>query len=355
VTANHKLAGRKALKYALFPAVLLGLPILWVIQLLIFFPVLIITAFTRRPVAPGDGPTPAYSNYVMTSITFNRVRDISKLNGCNTRNVRYRWKNFKEAIDCLVARRGEKHDLHALDFGAGSLRDTYELARLGFQVDALDKNEKDSTEAVKCYDWGSVTAPPNISSASLLSLREQHYDLIVAFDVIEHLYDAEDTLRILQSRLKPNGIMCVTVPNGRSLLESLGRRAYERRKRSGLPLDTSGVPHVQHRTPEEWASCFQASGFEILDHDMAIGFLVNDVWHGFYAILARSVIEPVFVKIGLFCRIGYPLGSFEKLFFPAWLMQRIHQIDLRLKPYLQHRWGWNLFVLSKQPKGTATR
>src|SRR5206468_441943 len=71
------------------------------------------------------------------AIIFDRRRDVSKLLGCNTRNVQFRWDIFSRWIATLLQHRAEPT---ALDLGAGSLRDTYELTTLGVKVDALDLN-----------------------------------------------------------------------------------------------------------------------------------------------------------------------------------------------------------------------
>lgn len=60
--------------------------------------------------------------------TFDRTDDVSKLDGCNTRNVEYRWDVFAKEL-ANVPRGSE-----ALDFGAGSLRDSFELTKRGYNV-----------------------------------------------------------------------------------------------------------------------------------------------------------------------------------------------------------------------------
>ena len=115
-----------------------------------------------------------------------------------------------------------------------------------------------------------------------------------------------------------------------------------------LPLPTTGIPHLQFNAPEEWREVFRKQGFKIVAHDMTIGFFVNDCWHGFYALMSREFLEPVIMELApLFGKKYVPLSLEERFFYPGWLMKRVNLVDEWLKPVLKHRWGWNLFVLSR--------
>jgi hypothetical protein len=67
--------------------------------------------------------------------TFDRSNDVSKLEGCNTRGVKYRWPIFLDAISEIP--KGSD----ALDFGAGSLRESFDLITRGFNVTSVDTFE----------------------------------------------------------------------------------------------------------------------------------------------------------------------------------------------------------------------
>lgn len=60
--------------------------------------------------------------------TFDRTSDVSKLEGCNTRGIEYRWSIFERELATVPA------GACALDFGAGSLRESFDLALRGFDV-----------------------------------------------------------------------------------------------------------------------------------------------------------------------------------------------------------------------------
>ena len=46
-------------------------------------------------------------------LTFDRTDDVSKLEGCNTRGVEYRWDIFTKRLDTIPS------GSHAIDFGLG--------------------------------------------------------------------------------------------------------------------------------------------------------------------------------------------------------------------------------------------
>src|SRR5262249_47029649 len=98
---------------------------------------------------------------------FDRRRDISKLFGCNTRNVRYRWSLFARRLGDLRLRFPEPK---AIDFGAGSLRDSYELARLGFRVVSVDLDANLLQRYSEFYDWERVQTPPQLFAHPLSDL-----------------------------------------------------------------------------------------------------------------------------------------------------------------------------------------
>jgi 2-polyprenyl-3-methyl-5-hydroxy-6-metoxy-1,4-benzoquinol methylase len=279
------------------------------------------------------------------AIIFDRRRDVTKLEGCNTRNVQYRWSIFTRWVGRLLERCPAPA---ALDVGAGSLRDTYELATRGLKVDALDLNAEQLHACWNAYDWSSASTKPRLITGSLAEseLSPDSYDLVLAFDVIEHLRDLEVNLATLARLLTRNGLVFVTVPNRRAAFERLFRLYYKRQLSRGI-LDTSGVPHLSFKSPSEWDDTFRRCGFAVLDHEMAIGFLVNDIWQATFAIPLRTFVDPVIQSCC--ARLGRPYrtGVIEHLLYPRWWMRLVNELDEALKPIAHSLWGWNLLVLGR--------
>jgi SAM-dependent methyltransferase len=103
--------------------------------------------------------------------------------------------------------------LRVLDAGCGSGYGASLLASVGPQVTVLGVDN--SAEAI---DYAtSHYAAPNLRFllADCLSLPPDlgEFDLVVAFEVIEHLADPEPFLRAVGSLLAPSGILVVSTPN----------------------------------------------------------------------------------------------------------------------------------------------
>ena len=319
----------------------------WLVQLAVFLPLLIWASLCRDRKVSFAEPAPVPSGYAAEGIVFDRLLDASKLYGCNTRNVPFRWSVFLTALESIKAARIGGEVPRALDFGAGSMRDSYELARMGFEVTASDLNETAMQEGLKFYDWNSVAHTPMTVSGPLESaLGESSFHVITSFDVIEHLFEPVVVLEHLRRHLTADGLMLITVPNRRTLGERVGRFRHWLRMRRGRP-DYSGVPHVQFRTPGEWAAFFESVGFKVQAHDMAIGALVNDGWASLYGLPVRIFIEPVVRKAAVILGFSYTKFRFEKIFYPRWLMRLVNRLDESFKPWLRGQWAWNLFVLKK--------
>src|SRR3979411_2459982 len=153
----------------------------------------------------------------MTEVrTFDRIEDVSKLVGCNTRNVEYRWTIFHDNLGSISA------GSNVLDFGAGSLRDSYELAVRGYNVTSVDMDEKLLSSYSDEYEWPSNGKNRRLVSGadpfdSLTKLGSEKFSLISCFDVLEHLVDPVTVLKLLRSHMTTDGKMFITVPNGRTL------------------------------------------------------------------------------------------------------------------------------------------
>jgi len=178
-----------------YPLVLM-LPVLSISLLIILSPLLLISVFLHDIEQRGSDTGIKLIDR-KDEITFNRVTDVSKLTGCNTRNVQYRWSIFSNIISELIA---SKKNI-ALDFGAGSLRDTWELSKRGFEVLALDINSEQLSTSKSLYNWAENRITPEFSSISLEEINQgREFDLILGFDVLEHLSQIDQILPLLLSR-----------------------------------------------------------------------------------------------------------------------------------------------------------
>jgi 2-polyprenyl-3-methyl-5-hydroxy-6-metoxy-1,4-benzoquinol methylase len=277
-------------------------------------------------------------------LIFDRRSDVSKLFGCNTRNVQYRWNVFASRLEQI---RKDVASPQALDFGAGSLRDSYELARLGFCVTSVDLDPQVMQRYYESYDWNVVRCPPRVFTQPLENLKEEQssFHLAIAFDVIEHLEDPSHYARCIHALLNDGGLFFSIVPNRRSLFERYFKYAITKQRAKGLTW-VPGVPHLQFKTPSEWEALFEQSGFRILEHDMTIGFLVND-WTALVSLPLRVYVTPVLARLAAMLRMRFNEAAFEETFSPPWLMKRLDVLDQFCKKQFAPRFGWNLIVATK--------
>jgi len=347
---------RSGLRVVSAVIVMAALCVLWVALFLLFVPLIIIAELVLRikgqtrtdEIADTQLPVARTSPAGNTALIFDRRTDVSKLYGCNTRNVRYRWDVFRHRVESLTR---EFSNAKALDFGAGSLRDSYELARQGFQVVAFDLNSGVLQHYYDAYDWTGIAQKPKLMTGTVEDLASNHepgsLQLIIAFDVIEHLEDPASYVSEFSRLLSEQGFLFTIVPNRRSLFERYFKHSLKELKKRGRKTEP-GVPHIQFKSPEEWKSFFEANGFRISDHDMAIGHFVNDWWNGLFSIPLRTFVYPVLTVLAFRTGREIDVGLLERTMCPAWLMERVNRVDTLFKQWLHPRFGWNLIVAQRQ-------
>lgn len=277
---------------------------------------------------------------------FDRRRDISKLFGCNTRNVPYRWSIFGRRLAEL---KSEFSEPKAIDFGAGSLRDSYELSKLGFRVVSVDLDESLLQRYSEFYDWKELASAPQLFARPLDDLLREagsgSFHLAIAFDVIEHLEEPGPYVAGIRSLLKPGGLFFTIVPNRRAVFERYFKHSIAKLRRKGIAW-IPGVPHMQFKTPAEWKQFFADNGYSVLEHKMAIGPLVNDLWHGLLGLPLTVFVDPVLQTAAF--KFGFKYSStWLEAFYPAWLMERVNVWDLVFEQWLSPRFGWNLIVAQR--------
>jgi 2-polyprenyl-3-methyl-5-hydroxy-6-metoxy-1,4-benzoquinol methylase len=320
----------------------------WLVLFLVFAPFLLIAEILRLQ-QPAVTETDYIPETAETSepLIFDRRRDVSKLYGCNTRNVRYRWSLFENHLAQLQR---QVVSPTALDFGAGSLRDSYELATRGFKVISFDLNDRTLRRYFDSYDW-STAARPTLMAGSLDDLIDNNepgsVHLVIAFDVIEHLEDPAAYVQALNTLLSKDGYLFTIVPNKRSFFERYFKRSLAQQIKRGAVLEP-GVPHIQFKSPEEWDHFFQANGFRIVARDMTIGHFVNDWWNGLLSIPLRTFVYPVLQVLAFRGKFEFDAGRIESTLCAPWLMERVNVLDQLLKNSLRGRFGWNLIVAQKE-------
>ena len=118
------------------------------------------------------------------------------------------YRARREVLASLIAREVQPPtDAQILEIGCGTGHNLAMLGQFG-RVDALELDEEARALAEKRLGRKVMSAP----LPRLAGVKKAHYDMIGAFDVIEHIDDDAAALASIAERLKPGGKLVMTVP-----------------------------------------------------------------------------------------------------------------------------------------------
>ncbi|UZS00107.1 class I SAM-dependent methyltransferase [Chondrinema litorale] len=135
-------------------------------------------------------------NRIISEVSFSKAVDIKRLGF------------IIKAIESYT-----KGDRKVLDVGCGNGLITMELGKIGYQVKGVDISNKTIDKAIANNNLTNVTF--EVADVEVLSIQDVKYDVIICSEVLEHLKEPGKMLIILKRLLKENGILIVTVPNGK--------------------------------------------------------------------------------------------------------------------------------------------
>jgi SAM-dependent methyltransferase len=118
------------------------------------------------------------------------------------------YRARREVLEALIRRLVRPPaGAEILEIGCGTGHNLPMLATFG-HVDALELDDAARARAEQRLGREIMRAP----LPELAGVPERHYDLIGAFDVIEHINDDQAAIASIASRLKPGGKFVMTVP-----------------------------------------------------------------------------------------------------------------------------------------------
>src|SRR5689334_17801351 len=110
-------------------------------------------------------------------------------------------------------------ELRVLDIGCGRGNIALPLASLGYRVTGVDYDEESIRRA---RDSASdLREKPTFIVGSLDRIKGEVFDAIIASEVLEHQDDPAAFLDELAKRLSSDGVLLLSVPNGKSLEERI--------------------------------------------------------------------------------------------------------------------------------------
>ena len=138
----------------------------------------------------------------------------------------------------------------ALDIGCGPGYFLTAAQKMGFDVHGLDPSDYIVEMAQKT--WGERVKLGLIESADC---PPESFDLVVAFDTFEHIYEPKAFLKAIHNVLKPNGVLAITTPDPTSALAKVSGKNWVSFK---LP------EHVFYWSPDTIRKVLEDK-FEVLD------------------------------------------------------------------------------------------
>ena len=122
---------------------------------------------------------------------------------------RHWWYRARREVIAALIRRVAQPPAAAriLEIGCGTGHNLAMLGQFG-DVEALELDEEARAVAEKRLGKAVMSAPlPEIAGVA-----DRHYDLVGAFDVIEHIDDDRAALASIATKIKPGGKLVMTVP-----------------------------------------------------------------------------------------------------------------------------------------------
>ncbi len=146
-------------------------------------------------------------------------------------------------------------------------------------------------------------------------------------------------LRSLAPLLKDDGKILITVPNGRTLFE-LAFRIDLLLARATKRYIRPGEPHLQRNSPKKWKKIIERAGYDILEHEMQIGFLANTT--------AGLVQLPLALSGRILRKLGVNVDTLalSERICSGTRMALLDRMDQKTKLIFRELYGWNLFVAS---------
>lgn len=122
---------------------------------------------------------------------------------------RHWWYRARREILATLIRREALPPAKAriLEIGCGTGHNLAMLGQFG-KIDALELDDEARAIAEQRLGRKVLSAP----LPGLAGVKDRHYDLIGAFDVIEHVEDDRAAIATIAAKLKPGGKLVMTVP-----------------------------------------------------------------------------------------------------------------------------------------------
>jgi 2-polyprenyl-3-methyl-5-hydroxy-6-metoxy-1,4-benzoquinol methylase len=137
---------------------------------------------------------------------------------------------------------------------------------------SLIKNRNNNLFGVEASDWGAEKSRQEgievsqyfFDDRTKLPLEDSFFDLVVAGEIIEHIYDTDFFLEEIRRVLKPGGHLMISTPN----IASLGRRIFLLFGANPIielsPNEPESSGHIRYFTFKTLKKILEKHGFKII-------------------------------------------------------------------------------------------
>ncbi|WP_181701064.1 bifunctional 2-polyprenyl-6-hydroxyphenol methylase/3-demethylubiquinol 3-O-methyltransferase UbiG [Chthonobacter albigriseus] len=165
--------------------------------------------------------------------------------------------------------------LRVLDIGCGGGLVCEPMARLGADVVGVDPSTTNIEVARLHAAQSDVSIDYRAATAEDLAAAGETFDVVLALEVIEHVADVEEFLRLTSAMVRPGGLMVVATIN--RTLKALGLAII------GAEYVLRWLPRGTHSydklvRPEEIEGPLQAEGLALLDRTGVVYDPLRDLW-----------------------------------------------------------------------------
>jgi len=164
-----------------------------------------------------------YVNPQVNEYTIKSFYSSSKANNfwfqimCSKTEKKWKAEYYKDALR-LIEKHCSKNERSFLDVGCGNGQFMKIASKAGWNIEGVELNKK-SVEFIKAT-YGYTVYNTEITEAPL---KDNFYNVITMFGVLEHLNNPIQVLKFLKKKLKKEGILLAITPNVYSLYSMLLR------------------------------------------------------------------------------------------------------------------------------------
>jgi len=201
-----------------------------------------------------------------------QMRPLHKLNPVRLGYIRDRacaqfGRNGK-ALDCLSG-------LRILDVGCGGGILSEPLARLGASVVGIDPAEENVAAAHLHAENSGVAVDYRTATAEALAEAGERFEIVLAMEVVEHVTDVGEFVRLCGEMVKPGGLIIAATLN--RTLKSFALAIV------GAEYILRWLPVGTHRwdkfvTPDELEAALAAAGLKVIDEAGVVYHPLADEW-----------------------------------------------------------------------------